>query len=316
MRKQLSMAMLHLSRQPLWPSIWQRTFLQTFPIPSGRNPAPITIFVCVLQTPTTRTWRLKQRVRIRLNADIDGTPAAVQGWCDAEGESYIFPTLASYVWGAIIRMRPYPLWCDGTDTLQRGVASCRWRLCSAIPVASTTPSSTLNEAALVRYLAEAVWYPFVLVPGRYGVTWTPGDTPSEATATMVTPEGVRATCTFEFDQHADIVGVRTIRGMMQSGSTFSMVCTATNKNFTVFLMVTAFHHHTASVEWAILELCDVQLRHPRPVVWRGVVGASRGACNLLFAASDRDGTLLSGPLNKVTRKLHSKLPTNFVRRGV
>lgn len=168
--------------------------------------------------------RLDQRVRIRLNPDIDGTSAAKKGWCDAEGESHVFPTLASYIWGAIIRMRPSLLWCDGTDSLELGVARCQWRLCSLLTVARTTPSSTLDEAALLRYLAEAPWYPYVLTP-TYGVTWqAESSDPQEATATVVTPPGVRAACTFVFDKHADIVGVRAVRGMLQQdGKTFEMV---------------------------------------------------------------------------------------------
>ena len=167
----------------------------------------------------------------------------------------MFPILVSYVWGAIIRMRPKNLlWCDGIDALEHGVASCQWRLCSAITVARSTPSATLNEAALLRYLAEAPWYPFVLVPGRYGVTSWVSESPTEATATIVTPEGVRAACTFEFDKHAHIVGVRAVRGMLQPDGTLKMVRTARHLRRKRVLHLS---HHAASVECTVLELRKV-----------------------------------------------------------
>lgn len=119
-------------------------------------------------------------------------------------------------------MRPFPLWCDGIDALEQGVASCLWRLCSWLTVARTTPSSTLDEAALLRYLAEAPWYPYVLVHGRYGVEWAAGDSAREATATIATPQGIRASCTFTFDDK-DIVHVRATRAMLQKDGTFVMV---------------------------------------------------------------------------------------------
>jgi hypothetical protein len=57
------------------------------------------------------------------------------------------------------------------------------RVLSAIQVADAGPSPDLNEGELLRYLAEAVWFPTALLPNR-GVEWDPVDsTAARATLT-------------------------------------------------------------------------------------------------------------------------------------
>lgn len=51
------------------------------------------------------------------------------------------------------------------------------KIMGLIPVASLRDTPVLNQGELVRFLAEATWYPTVLAPGQ-GITWEPIDAAS------------------------------------------------------------------------------------------------------------------------------------------
>ncbi|WMT09577.1 hypothetical protein NP511_08060 [Natrinema thermotolerans] len=74
-----------------------------------------------------------------------------------------------FYWDASIRLAPLlslrvrDLFCD-----REGTASVS--LFGVIPLDSATSSPELEEAELMRYLAEAVWYPTALLPAA-GIEW-------------------------------------------------------------------------------------------------------------------------------------------------
>lgn len=57
------------------------------------------------------------------------------------------------------------------DLYEQSEGILRARLLGVIPVASIGPNPEMNEGELVRYPAEAVWYPTALLPSQ-GVEWS------------------------------------------------------------------------------------------------------------------------------------------------
>ena len=91
----------------------------------------------------------------------------------------------------LVRLRIHDLYRDGD-----GSASVA--LSGVVPLGGADPSPELNEAELLRYLAEAVWYPTALLPSE-GVRWTAiDDTTAEAT---LEHGGASASLTVHFDEN-------------------------------------------------------------------------------------------------------------------
>jgi hypothetical protein len=62
----------------------------------------------------------------------------------------------------------------------------------------------MNSGSVHRFLAEAVWYPSALVPGR-GLTWTAID-PTRALATLTT-HGVTVSLEFRFGDSGEVTAI-------------------------------------------------------------------------------------------------------------
>jgi hypothetical protein len=78
-----------------------------------------------------------------------------------------------FVWDARIRSGP-GIWIHVRDALVQGEGVLQAALFGAIPVADLRGSSELTQGELMRFLAEAAWYPTALLPGQgqfraYGV---------------------------------------------------------------------------------------------------------------------------------------------------
>jgi len=86
-----------------------------------------------------------------------------------------------FIWDARIRMAPAVDVCV-RDAYVEGRGSMRASAWGVIPVVDAHDSPELSDAALQRYLAEAAWFPGVLVPGS-GLEWTAVDD-SAARATL------------------------------------------------------------------------------------------------------------------------------------
>jgi len=80
----------------------------------------------------------------------------------------------------------------------------RVRLLSLLSLMDVQNQRQLNEAALQRYLAEAVWFPTALLPSQ-GVTWREL-TPHRATAS-ITDAGSTVSLEFEFNAQGEICSV-------------------------------------------------------------------------------------------------------------
>lgn len=98
----------------------------------------------------------------------------------------------AFVWDARIRMAP-GLTVQVRDSFVQGLGSTRATLLGVWPIVSMKGAGALAVAALQRYLAETVWFPFALRPGN-GVRWSAIDD----TSALATLEAGSVTAALEF----------------------------------------------------------------------------------------------------------------------
>ena len=173
-------------------------------------PAPVRRYFETVLTdgqPYVRTAHLEQRGEFRLGGrDAEWRPltATQQVTVDPPG----------FVWDATIDLLPF-VPTRVVDAYAHGEGILRAKVLSTIPVANAGPDERMNEGELVRYLAEAVWYPTALLPGE-GVEWEPVD---DRTARATLEHGGNtASVEFHFDGRDLISRVTTERYRQEDGS--------------------------------------------------------------------------------------------------
>ena len=110
--------------------------------------------------------RIDQRGSLR----IGGPDSA---WHSFTASQHVVTEPTGFLWNARVRLAP-AVWATVLDEYRQARGSGQVRLWSVVPVGGADPCPELNEAALMRYLAEAVWYPTALLPSA-GVEWEPID---------------------------------------------------------------------------------------------------------------------------------------------
>jgi hypothetical protein len=124
-----------------------------------------------------------------------------------------------FVWGGHIQF-PLNTQVHVHDAYIAGEGLLRPSLMGLINLANVRGGGAIAEGELMRYLAEAAWYPTALLPSA-GVQWTSVDS-SNADATL-TDGAVRASLRFHFGHDHLIARVSGQRGRMLQGK---MVMTA------------------------------------------------------------------------------------------
>lgn len=129
----------------------------------------------------------------------------MKSWSAMHAEQRFSTSPRGFVWCAEISMLPgVPITI--CDSYIEGEGSMKGRLLSLVPIINTSTNKALNEAALQRYLAEAVWFPTALLPSQ-GVRWKKIDE-RRATAT-ITDHGMRVSMEYTFNETGEIVSVYT-----------------------------------------------------------------------------------------------------------
>jgi hypothetical protein len=173
-------------------------------------PAPVRrYFETVLpeRQPPVRTVRLVQHGEFRL-----GGPDA--DWKPLTATQHVSVDPPGFVWDAEIAVAP-ALPARVLDGYRDGEGLLRARLRGAIPVASAGPDPAMNEGELVRYLAEAVWYPTALLPAA-GVEWEPVD--DESARATLSDGDVTASVVFEFADDGTVARVTAERYRQEDDS--------------------------------------------------------------------------------------------------
>jgi len=162
-------------------------------------PAPVARYLkLVLKEgrPLVRSARIEWEGEFRVGDAEDG-------WSAYAAEQYFSSRPAGFVWDAGIRMAPL-VDVRVRDAYVDGRGMMRGKILSLLPVIDESGKAELNEAALQRYLAEAVWFPTALLPGQ-GVQWSAIDD-RRALATL-TDGNTTVSLEFHFDETGEIAGV-------------------------------------------------------------------------------------------------------------
>lgn len=138
--------------------------------------------------PYVRTVRIEQDGQFRL-----GGPDA--DWKPLTATQHVTVDPPGFVWDATIHVAPrFP--ARVVDAYVDGEGLLRGTVLSTVPVVDVPASPEMNEAELLRYLAEAVWYPTALLPTE-GVRWESVD---ETAARATVEDGeTSASAVFHFD---------------------------------------------------------------------------------------------------------------------
>ena len=152
-----------------------------------------------------------QRVRFT-QAGLFRTRDEGEHWQPFTAEQHVSTDPPGFVWEASIRMAPF-LSVRVADTYQEGRGALRARLLGVVPLAEAA-GPEMDEGEMMRYLAEAIWYPTALVPDER-LSWRPVD---ERSALAVMNDGGREVAVkFSFDEEGMVFRIDADRFHAENG---------------------------------------------------------------------------------------------------
>jgi hypothetical protein len=157
--------------------------------------------------PIVRFARFSQRGEFLLKPEAGA-------WSPFRADQTIATNPAGFVWDARIRMTP-GVSVRVRDSFVEGVGSMLGSVLGVFPVVRAEGTPEIAEAALQRYLAEAVWFPTALLPSC-GVVWTPLDGSSARAA--LTAGGTTVSVDFRFGEDGFVREIFTPARSRQVGS--------------------------------------------------------------------------------------------------
>lgn len=143
-----------------------------------------------------RWIELRQSGRLR-------TDTASQRWLDFSATHNATPLGCGFAWDAQVKIAPL-LHVRVIDSLLRGRGAGRVLLQSIVPVGQDAGTPEMNSGSLHRFLAEAVWYPWALLPGER-LKWEPVDD-QRARATL-SCHGIAVSLEFRFAPTGEVAGI-------------------------------------------------------------------------------------------------------------
>lgn len=127
----------------------------------------------------------------------------MKDWLTMKAVQYFSARPRAFVWNAKITILP-GLSINVSDSYLEGNGSIKGMLSSIVKLIDSQSQPELNEGALQRFLAEAVWFPTALLPSQ-GVSWVALDA-NRAKAT-ISDAGITTSLVFEFNTKGEIVSV-------------------------------------------------------------------------------------------------------------
>jgi hypothetical protein len=128
-----------------------------------------------------------------------------QRWQKIKGEEYFPIATPEFIWSASIHPAPL-LSIMARDQLQCGRGNILVKINSVFTIADAS-GAEIDQGASLRWLAEAIWFPYAFVGDR--IHWEEIDGHS-ARATLVQPDASVSTV-FEFDEVGRITAMRANR---------------------------------------------------------------------------------------------------------
>ncbi len=133
-------------------------------------------------------------------------PSPEQDWMPITGEEYFSVEKPGFLWFASINPVPV-IAITARDTYHDGVGNMLIKVASLYTMGDTK-GEKMDEGALMRWLAEAIWFPTALLPSER-LQWAEVDSDS-ARATLV-DSGINVSLVFKFNaegQVTEILGLR------------------------------------------------------------------------------------------------------------
>lgn len=159
-------------------------------------PPPVVRYLRLALTPGRR---VPQRVRISQDGEIR-LKNQQKAWKWFSAREYLQVESPAYVWDARVDMMPIAD-VRVVDNYQRGRAALRIKLMSALPLLEDEGRPELAQSALIRYLAEAVWCPTILLP-RPGLQWEAID--DDSARVTLTDSGFSVSLVFHFNARNEV----------------------------------------------------------------------------------------------------------------
>jgi hypothetical protein len=136
---------------------------------------------------------------VRLKHDGFFRTQPSQNWLQIKGEQYFTVGKPGFVWSATVTPLPL-LWIEARDRLLAERGNMLVKFYSALTIVDAS-GAEIDQAAKLRWLAEAVWFPYAFVGDQ--IDWEPIDERS-ARATLL-GEGLPVSATFEIDDEGKMV---------------------------------------------------------------------------------------------------------------
>jgi hypothetical protein len=126
-------------------------------------------------------------------------------WMSFKATHSVNPSARRFLWNANVRALPF-VHLRVLDSLSDGCGSGQVLLLSAFKVGHDAGTPEMNSGSLHRFLAEAVWYPWALLPSKQ-LRWTPVDS-NRAKATLTAGDDT-VELEFRFADSGEVVGIYT-----------------------------------------------------------------------------------------------------------
>jgi len=136
--------------------------------------------------------RLKQVGEFRMKEN--------QSWMSIKAEQYFTTEDPAFIWRVKFTMAPF-IWIDGRDMYYQGKGNMLIKVLSTITVADAA-GSEMDISSLIRFLAEAPWFPTALIPSDY-LEWKEID--SNSARAVIKDKGYTASGIFTFNEKGEII---------------------------------------------------------------------------------------------------------------
>lgn len=159
-------------------------------------PPPVARYLRLALTPGHRA---PNRVRLSQDGEMR-LKNGKNAWKWFSAREYLQVDRPAFVWDARLDMMPV-VEARLVDNYADGRAATRVKLMSSLPLVEDEDRPELVQAALMRYLADAVWCPTILLP-RPGLHWEAID---DRSALVVLDEsGIRVSVVFHFNDRNEV----------------------------------------------------------------------------------------------------------------
>jgi hypothetical protein len=171
-------------------------------------PAPVRRYLTAV-IPENR----RRGLRVRFTqAGVFRVREEVEKWLPFTAEQHVVTNPPGFVWDATIRVAPL-LSVRVMDAYQNGRGVLSARLLGVVPVAKAS-GPEMDEGEMMRYLAEAIWYPTALLPDER-LSWRPLD--QRSAIAVLSDNGREVSVKFSFDDDGMIYRIDADRYRAENG---------------------------------------------------------------------------------------------------